>query len=78
MADSTNNKQQGGGKKPPRRGRMPQLPKMPQGDSFWVNLATSIVLLLLLAGAYTYFVGTNKPQVQSIPISQVAQDIEAG
>ena len=54
------------------------MPNMPKGDSFWVNLATSVLLLLILAGAYTYFVGNNKPAEQTISISQVAQDIEAG
>ena len=33
------------------------MPNVPQGDSFWVNLATSILVLLLLAGAYSYFAG---------------------
>ncbi len=64
-----------GGKKP----RMPKVPgNMPGGDSFWVNLATSVVLLLLLAGAYTYFVGAGKANPETIPVSQVAQDIGAG
>jgi cell division protease FtsH len=65
-----------GGKKPPLRPKIPG--KIPGGDSFWVNLATSVVLLLLLAGAYTYFVGAGKSSPELIPISQVAQDIEAG
>lgn len=51
---------------------------MPKGDSFWVNLATSIVLLLLLAGVYSYFVGSEKTAPEQIAISQVAQDIGAG
>src|SRR5579872_5978491 len=52
-------------------------PKMPRGDSFWVNLATSIFVLLLLAGAYTYFASDQK-QLVDIPISALAQDIQAG
>ena len=70
-------KQKPGAKKP-RRGGMPQMPNlMPGGDSFWVNLATSVLLLLLLAGAYSYFVGvSDKPA--DIALSQVAQDINAG
>ena len=59
-------------------GKGSKMPNMPKGDSFWVNLATSVLLLLILAGAYTYFVGNNKPAEQTISISQVAQDIEAG
>ncbi len=58
---------------------MPKMPgNLPKGDSFWVNLATSILLLLILAGAYTYFVGSNKAAPAVISISQVAQDIQAG
>ncbi|OGC88918.1 cell division protein FtsH [Candidatus Adlerbacteria bacterium RIFCSPHIGHO2_02_FULL_54_18] len=50
---------------------------MPHGDSFWVNLATSVLVLLLLAGAYSYFVGdSGKPA--DIALSQVAADINAG
>ncbi len=73
---ATNNKPGGGGKKPGRR--MPGMPKLPQGDSFWVNLATSVLLLLVLAGAYSYFIGGGKEKPQDVPLSQVAQDINAG
>jgi cell division protease FtsH len=67
---------QKGGKR--RRPKLPgRLPQMPQGDSFWVNLAVSVVLLLLIAGAYSYFTGAAATKTQ-IPISQVAQDINAG
>src|SRR3954463_10175210 len=71
-----NNKNNGGNKRP-RRG-MPQIPKLPRGDSFWVNLATSIVLLLLLAGAYSYFMGASGQKPENISLSQLAQDIGAG
>src|SRR5579872_4098528 len=67
----------GGGK---RRGNLPPMPKMPKqlgsGDSFWVNLAISVLVLLVLAGAYSYFATTT--QTPNIPISQVASDISAG
>jgi cell division protease FtsH len=74
--DSQNDKSGGnGGKKP----LMPKVPgTMPGGDNFWVNLATSVIVLLLLAGAYTYFVGAGKANPETIPVSQVAQDIAAG
>jgi len=75
MAES-NDKGNKGDKKPTLRPKLPG--KIPGGDSFWVNLATSVVLLLLLAGAYTYFVGTAKTTPETISISQVAQDVEAG
>ncbi len=57
---------------------MPQMPRMPKGDSFWVNLATSVLLLLLLAGTYSYFAGTGSTAPQEIALSQVAADINAG
>ena len=74
MATPQKNTQQ---KKPGRRG-MPQMPHMPKGDSFWVNLATSVLLLLLLAGTYSYFAGTGSTAPQEIALSQVAADINAG
>ncbi|MGC9602666.1 MAG: ATP-dependent zinc metalloprotease FtsH [Minisyncoccia bacterium] len=64
--------------KPGKGGKGSKMPPMPNGDSFWINLATSVVLLLLLAGAYAYFETSNKPAPATISISQVAQDIEAG
>jgi cell division protease FtsH len=79
MADSKDikpqNRGEGGGKTP----RRPKIPgNLPKGDSFWVNVATSVVLLLLLAGVYSYFLGSEKASPEQIAISQVAQDIKAG
>jgi len=73
-----NNKQDKQKGKGGKGGKPSKMPPMPRGDSFWVNLATSVVLLLLLAGAYTYFETGNKAAPATISISQVAQDIEAG
>lgn len=62
-----------------KKSKVPKVPgKIPGGDSFWVNLATSVILLLLLAGAYAYFVSGGKAAPTIIPLSQVAQDITAG
>ena len=63
-------------RKPRRKMPMPQIPK--GGDSFWFNLATSVVVLVLLAGLYSYFVGGGSSAPELIPISQVAADINAG
>ncbi len=65
----------GGGKK---RGNLPPIPRMPPGNSFWVNLAASVVTLLVLAGAYSYFTGAAGEVPEQIPVSQVAADISAG
>ncbi len=58
--------------------RMPPVPKFPKGDSFWVNLASSVLILLLLASAYTYFTGAEKGKPVDIPVSQLASDISGG
>lgn len=63
------------GKKPRRGSNMPQLP---QGDSFWLNLGLSVLMLLLLAGAYSYFASEGQDKPEEIAISQLAQDIGAG
>ncbi len=72
MADSPKDHK---GKRPRRPANMP---KLPQGDSFWINLGMSVLMLLLLAGAYSYFAGTAAEKPAQIPISQLAQDINKG
>ena len=62
---------------PRKRGPQVPVPKMPRSDSFWMNLALSVFILMLFAGAYTYFTGGGKQPVD-IPISAVAQDVAAG
>ena len=61
-----------------RKQRKAPLPQAPQGGNFFFNLLTSISALLVLAGAYAYFSGDIKTPPPTIPISQVAQDINAG
>jgi cell division protease FtsH len=56
---------------------MPPLPKMPPGNSFWFNLATSILVLIVLAGVYSYFAGSSTKPSEQIAISQLASDVEA-
>jgi len=66
-------------KQPKRPGNAPQLPKnLNGGDSFWINLGMSVLMLLLLAGAYSYFAGTAAEKPEEIAISQLAQDINKG
>jgi len=54
------------------------VPQLPQGDSFWINLAVSVLLLLALAGAYSYFAGKAEDKPEQIAVSQLAQDIAKG
>jgi len=76
--------QGGGGRNPfnrkgPQHKRGPGMPPisgLPPRDSFWLNLATSVLLLILLAGAYSYFSTTGEEPLQ-IPISQLALDVQA-
>ena len=56
--------------------KLPQMPNM-KGNSFWVNLATIVVVLILLAGGYSYFATDTKTPID-IPVSALAQDVQAG
>ncbi len=67
-------KNKNNGKK--RRGKV-QMPKLPK-NSFWVNLATSVLALLLITSAYTYFTTSSSSAPAVIPISQLATDVQAG
>ncbi|MEX0652425.1 MAG: ATP-dependent zinc metalloprotease FtsH [Candidatus Paceibacterota bacterium] len=52
-------------------------PKKPEGQNFWTNLLSTLLIFFLLVSAYSFIVtGTNKPE--EIPISQLAQDITEG
>ncbi len=75
-----NDKQGGAPKNGDKPGgkRLPPMPKLPKTDSFWINLVSSIVVLLLLATAYTYLAGEGKKQPTEIPLSQLAADIGSG
>ena len=70
----------GGGGKKPRRGLPPmgRFGKLPSGESFWINLATSVLVLLLLAGVYSYFAEDGTKTAENIALSQLAADINGG
>ncbi len=68
MADSKNKKQ----------GHGSLIPKLPRGDSFWVNLSSTVLILLVLASVYSYFVTDQSKQPVDIAISQLSQDVQAG
>jgi cell division protease FtsH len=53
-----------------------KIPLPPPGRPFWVNLAITIGILLLLAFAYNTFTQDAAPQ--DITLSQVAADVSAG
>ncbi|MCX6820033.1 MAG: ATP-dependent zinc metalloprotease FtsH [Candidatus Adlerbacteria bacterium] len=55
-----------------------KVPKMPRSDSFWVNAATSLLLLFLLASAYTYFAADKTTAPVDIAISELASDVQGG
>ncbi|MEI6864166.1 MAG: ATP-dependent zinc metalloprotease FtsH [Candidatus Adlerbacteria bacterium] len=55
-----------------------KVPKMPRSDSFWVNAATSLLLLFLLASAYTYFATDKTDAPADIAISELAGDVQNG
>ncbi|HVU80233.1 MAG TPA: ATP-dependent zinc metalloprotease FtsH [Candidatus Paceibacterota bacterium] len=65
-----------GGRRKGQRG--PQMPKLPTPNSFWFNLASSVLLLLLLAGGYTYLTESTQSEPEQIAVSQLAADIGAG
>ncbi len=59
-----------------RRGKLP-VPKLPR-NSFWVNAATSVLMLVLLASAYSYFAGNEAKAPTPIAISELAGDVQSG
>jgi cell division protease FtsH len=54
------------------------MPKLPTPNSFWFNLAFSVLLLLVLAAGYTYLTESSKSEPEQIAVSQLAADIGAG
>ena len=64
-------------KKEKKAPRGPVIPKLPQTDSFWLNVATTVLVFLMLASAYSYWSGAGKDSEQ-IPVSQLATDISEG
>ncbi len=72
MAEQKNHKHNG-----PKKGGRVNLPKLPK-NSFWVNVATTVLILFVIASAYTYFTGNEKNAPEIIPVSQLAQDIQSG
>lgn len=60
-----------------RGGRGGPTPGMGMGNRFWMNLATTFLVFLLIIGLYSV---VNNPagQAEEIPLSQLAADIGAG
>src|SRR3989338_5542479 len=59
----------------PRKGRGP---KGPQGPSIWMQLAMAFAVFLVLSTGYSLVREFISPQSESVPISQIATDIQAG
>ncbi|HWU24502.1 MAG TPA: ATP-dependent metallopeptidase FtsH/Yme1/Tma family protein, partial [Candidatus Paceibacterota bacterium] len=70
-------KKNGKGKKPLEGGREKLKSVMPGGPSFLTNLLTTVVVFLLLMGAYS-FITTTTTKTQTISLTQVANDVKAG
>jgi cell division protease FtsH len=66
-------------KKPGKKkdGKRKLKPSMPSGPSFLVNLGTTVLVFLLLMSAYS-FVASRSHKVESISLTQVANDVRAG
>src|ERR1700754_727253 len=80
MAQPSSNKNQkkgGKGKKPIQDGKEKLKSVMPGGPSFMANLLTTVVVFLLLMGAYS-LVTSATTKTQTISLTQVANDVKAG
>jgi cell division protease FtsH len=51
---------------------------MPQGPSIWMQLLTATVIFLLLSTLYSSVKQYMSVEKESVPLSQIAADIEAG
>lgn len=60
-----------------RPGGNMQMPKIPK-NSFWVNLASVVILLFVLTSIYGYFTSTASTAPEVIAISQLAKDVQGG
>lgn len=70
-------KKGGKGKKPLEGSKEKLKSVMPGGPSFITNLLTTVVVFLLLMGAYSFITSTTT-KVQTISLTQVANDVKAG
>lgn len=66
-----------GADKKPDGGKKASGPIMPRGSGFLMNLATTIVIFLLLISGYSAITDLTK-QKQEVPLSQVATDVKSG
>lgn len=64
----------GGKKKPTHR---PRFTLMPGGGDFWNNLATGLLLFLIILSLYT-FISNRQSSDTNVPLSQVVTDIGVG
>ena len=65
------------GKKGKNGGKGPQLPKVPDKQQFWANLLSTLLIFLILASVYSFFID-GKEEFEDIPISTLSQNIEEG
>lgn len=55
----------------------PRVPKIPSGGQFWGNFITTLLIFTLLIAGYSLFVD-QKAEIEEIPISELAQQINEG
>jgi len=65
------------GAREPEDGGRGGMPSMPAGGQFWGNLLATLLIFAILIAGYTIFV-ENRQDVEEIPISTLAQEINAG
>ena len=64
-------------KKGGKKGKGTGIPKLPEGQPFWSNIVTTILIFLIIISAYSFFI-EQRDKVEEVPISQLAVQINAG
>src|SRR5262245_26095659 len=60
-----------------KKGKKPIVP-LPQGPGIWTQVIIAFAIILVLSGAYTAVREYWLKSTETVPLSQIAADIEAG